>query len=244
MRALTSTLALIAVLLAAFGSTTVAARTPASAATEPTPACPNPYGGTCLGALEPGTYTTQTFSPAITYTVPGGWTNGEDLPGNFLLHLAGDDRYIGIYRDANAPYKCEEFPDPDVSQSVSDYTRWLRRHPLLHVTKPRPVSVGGLHGVVMDISKAPGTEGQGCTFGEGTVTGAVPFIVGGRGPASLHHVILDTPGFAERLYLLRYKRGNVAIEIGPEGASLREYLEEVTPILRSLRFAKHSPPRS
>jgi hypothetical protein len=176
------------------------------------------------------------FSPAITYTVPAGWTNGEDLPGNVLLQLQDDNRYIGIYRDTNAPYKCEEHPDPDVRQTVSDYTRWLRRHPLLHVTKPRPVAVGGLHGVVMDISKAPGTKGKGCTVD--TLEGIVPFIIGGRGPARLHHVILDTPGWKERLYLLRYRGGNVAIEISPEGDSLVEYLEEVTPILQSLRFAK------
>ena len=75
----------------------------------------------------------------------------------------------------------------------------------------------------MDISKAPGTKGKGCTY-EGTA-GNVPFIVGGRGPASLHHIIADKPGLKERLYLLRYKRGNVAIEVGPEGASLPEYLE-------------------
>ena len=129
------------------------------------------------------------------------------------------------------------------SPLASDYTRWLRKHPLLHVTKPIPVSIGGLHGVFMDISKAPGTRGRGCTFDE-TITGAVPFIIGGRGPASLHHVILDEPGFKERLYLLRYKRGNVAIEIGPEGTSLAEYLRAVTPILRSLRFAKQWPESS
>jgi hypothetical protein len=66
----------------------------------------------------------------------------------------------------------------------------------------------------------------------------VPFIIGGRGPASLHHVITDAPGWTERLYLLRYLSGNVAIEIGPEGDSLDEYLDKATPILRSLRFAK------
>ncbi len=243
MRPLTLIPALLAVLVTACGSASAASTGPADSnakaqagGAQPAPACPNPHGGTCLGPLPAGTFTTTTFSPAITYTVPTGWTNGEDLPGNFLLQLAGDARYVGIYRDANAPYKCEEHPDPDVGQSVADYTRWLRRHPLLHVTKPRPVTVGGLHGVVMDISKAPGTKGKGCTFGENT--GAVAFIVGGRGPASLHHVILDEPGFKERLYLLRYKRGNVAIEVGPEGTSLDAYLREVTPIIQSLRFAK------
>ncbi len=234
MRSLTLLLALA---VTASGSAASTSITPTAAAA-PTVACPNPHGGSCLGALAPGAYTTQSFAPAITYTVPAGWTNTEDSLGNFGLQLTGDFRYLGIYRDANVPYKCEEYPDPDISQSVSDYTRWLRRHPLLHVTKPRPVTVGGLHGVVMDISKRPGTEGKGCTFGE-IYTGAVAFIVGGRGPSSLHHVILDTPGFKERLYLLRYKRGNVAIEVGPEGTSLDAYLREVTPIIRSLRFANH-----
>jgi hypothetical protein len=240
----TAALALLAILLTGCGGDAAAAPRlthtgvgHAKAQTaDATPVCPNPNGGQCLGPLEPGTYTTVTFSPAITYTVPAGWTNGEDLPGNFLLQLAGDQRYIGIYRDANAPYKCEEHPDPDVRQTVSDYTRWLRANPLLHVTKPRPVSIGGLHGVVMDISKAPGTKGKGCTVD--TFEGFVPFIVGGRGPASLHHVILDEPGFEERLYLLRYKHGNVAIEVGPEGSSLPDYLGAVTPILQSLRFTK------
>lgn len=198
--------------------------------------CPNPHGGRCLGPLDPGTYTTQSFSPAITYTVSAGWTNGEDLNGNFLLGLADDMRYIGIYRDANAPYKCEEHPDADVGQSVRDYTRWLRSNTLLHVTKPRPVSVGGLNGVVMDISKARGAEGKGCTFD--TLEGNVPFIIGGRGPASLHHVITDAPGWKERFYLLRYRHGNVAIEISPEGDSLNEYMQKVTPLLRALRFGK------
>jgi hypothetical protein len=206
---------------------------------EPRPVCPNPEGGDCLGPLEPGTYKTVTFSPAITYTVPAGWTNGEDLPGNFLLQVDGDARYVGIYRDANAPYRCEERPDPDVSQNVSDYTRWLRRNPLLRVTKPRQVSIGGLHGVVMDISKARGAKGKGCTYPDFEPKGNVPFIVGGRGPAGLYHVITDAPGWTQRFYLLRHKGGNVAIEISPEGDSLAEYLKEVTPILQSLRFAKH-----
>jgi hypothetical protein len=209
-------------------------RRPVTPAT--TAGCPNPHGGQCLGALQPGTYTTTVFSPAITFTVPEGWTNLEDLPGNFALQLEDDPRYIGIYRDANAPYRCEEYPDPDVKQTVSDYTRWLRSHPLLHVSEPVQVSLGGLHGVAMDISKRPGAEGKGCTFDE--FKGTVPFIIGGRGPASLHHVITDDPGWTERLYLLRYRGGNIAIEIGPEGQSLPDYLELIGPVLRSLRFAR------
>jgi hypothetical protein len=38
-----------------------------------------------LGALTAGTYKTRVFHPAISYTVPDGWKNFEDTPGNFLL---------------------------------------------------------------------------------------------------------------------------------------------------------------
>lgn len=192
--------------------------------------CP-PHGGACLGPLDAGTYTTSVFSPAITYTVPEGWTNGEDLLGNFLLQLESDPRYLGIYRNVAAPFKCYERPDPDVGQSVDALSEWLTRHPGLETTKPKPVSVGGLDGVYLDISLAESWTVT-CPYSAGQPV--VPFIIGG-GPSSLHHVIL--PGFEERLYLLAYEDGNIAIEVGPEGGSLDEYLEEVIPIIESLRFA-------
>ena len=40
----------------------------------------------------------------------------------------------------------------------------------------------------------------------------------------------------ERLYLLHVEDGNVGIEVGPEGTSLEEYLELVTPIIQSLEL--------
>lgn len=192
--------------------------------------CPS-AGGACLGPLEAGTYTTTVFSPAITYTVPQGWANGEDLLGNFLLQLEDDPRYLGIYRNVAAPFECEERPDPGVDRSVYALSNWLSDHPGLETSKPAPVSVGGLDGVYLDISLA-GSWTTTCPFSAGQPV--VPFIVGGD-PSSLHHVIL--PGFQERLYLLAHEDGNVAIEVGPEGGSLEEYLEEVAPIIQSLRFA-------
>jgi hypothetical protein len=59
-----------------------------------------------LGALSAGTYSSSVFQPAITYRVPAGWGNFEDLPGNLLLippggKLSGVDPgtsdYVGVY---------------------------------------------------------------------------------------------------------------------------------------------------
>ena len=71
----------------------------------------------------------------------------------------------------------------------------------------------------------PGVYAAICT---GPLVGAcgaplVPMIIGGLGPASLHHVV--TLGFETRLYLLAGQAGRVlSIEITdvPEGASMAE----------------------
>ena len=71
--------------------------------------CPNPHGGVCLGSLEAGTHSTTSFEPNLSYTVPEGWTNGEDLPGNVLLSRTDDPEegiwggsYIGVYQNVRA----------------------------------------------------------------------------------------------------------------------------------------------
>ena len=162
--------------------------------------------------------------------MPDGWVNGEDAPGNFLLQLEGDPRYLGIYRNMAVPVECEEEIDSSVDQSVEAISNWLTSHPGLVTTEPQAVSIGGLDGVYIDISLDPAWTVT-CPYSGGQPI--VPFIIGG-GPSSLHHVIL--PGFEERLYLLEADGGNVAIEVGPEGDSLPEYFELVEPIIDSLQF--------
>lgn len=73
----------------------------ASASTQPAQRCPNPNpddGGTCLGPLKAGEYTTQQFRPRLTYSVPAGWDNEESLPGNFLL-IPPDPSWRRLGRD-------------------------------------------------------------------------------------------------------------------------------------------------
>ena len=79
------------------------------------PECPNPNGGECLGPLAAGAYTTTAFQPRLKYTVPSGWDNEEDLPGNFLLlppgaTLAGVDAgtsdYLGVYTQVAPDPNC------------------------------------------------------------------------------------------------------------------------------------------
>jgi hypothetical protein len=201
--------------------------------------CPSPHGGDCLGELGAGTYSTSVFAPSITYTVPDGWTNLEDLPGNFLLVRLADpvvdpqfelQNFFGIYRDVLAPMQtCDEGADPSVGMSAREFTAWLAGLPELVSTDPEPVSVGGLDGYVVDV-----TSGEMDTWCP-ELPPIVPVLVGG-GVSSLHHVVFE--GATERIYVLDYEDGNVVIEVGqvPGETSFEEYVEAVQPIIDSLWF--------
>jgi hypothetical protein len=172
--------------------------------------------------------------------VPDGWVNGEDLPGNFLLVRASDPQeglyggnMVGIYRDAVAAAEyCIESPEPGIGTSVQALATWLTGHRGLETTEPQPITVGGLDGVMVDVTLAKGWTTT-CPFSKGKPV--VPLIIG-SGASHLYHAIL--PGMSVRLYLLAAGDGNVVIEVVhvPGQGTFTEYLGEVVPIIQSLAF--------
>lgn len=190
-------------------------------------ACPNPHGGVCLGSLDAGTYSTTSFEPKFSYTVPEGWANSEDLPGNALLSRIDDPQegawggsYIGVYQNVRAPSPCGEEAQPGVGTSAAELAAWYRTVPGLEIVGDAPVSVGGLSGILLDFRVSDGWTSQ-CPL-DGVIH-AIPVIIGG-GVSELHHVI-GAP-LEMRLFLLDWEEGNVAIEVTAalEQHSLRDYL--------------------
>jgi hypothetical protein len=218
----------------ALSSPQVSPSTPSSGPTT----CPNPHGGTCRGDLPAGQYRTSTFHPAVTYTVPAGWTNAEDLPGNVLLYQQDDPQdgtlggsYVGIYQDVwAAAIDCAESPQPDVGSRPADLVAWYRSVPGLIVSLPKAVTVGGLSGTQIDLALKPNDDT--CQF-DGL--SGVPLTIG-SGASQLHHVLLD--GLEVRLLILDWNGTNVVVEI----TNVRQqhqggpYRTEVQPIIGSLTF--------
>jgi hypothetical protein len=199
-------------------SPSAVASSPATPTTpEPTKTpCPNPEGQSCLGRLAAGTYTTQVFHPAITYTVPAGWKNYEDTPGNFLLvpphgNLpgvnAGTSDFIGIYTSVAPPKGCEDGTAPGFLATPVDYRRWVAAQPGFRDPRFRPVRVGGLTGIVADLRLARGWS-KICSYSDGL---PVQPLITGLGVSFLDHNVL--PGQVTRLYLLDYLQGALAIEV-------------------------------
>jgi len=123
----------------------------------------------CLGPLEEGTYTSQRFEPALTFTVPTGWNNPWDTRGVFDLWTPGwsdgyedpDDPLIyvggnqpGGLHVVRAPRPGDGCVDATVGTSAIELATWVANHPAIVAGAPSPVEVGGLTGYQLDVSLA------------------------------------------------------------------------------------------
>jgi hypothetical protein len=203
---------------------------------------PCPYGperaGTCHGVLSAGTYSTTSFTPSITYTVPDdGWANGEDRVGIFVLLAPGESfagveadtsDWIGVFRSVGAAAAgCDEEVEPGVV-SAQALTDWFTSQPGLVVTEPQPTSVGGLGGLMIDISLAPGWT-ETCPF-----IPDIPLVnlLIGTGPSELGVVVEAT--WTTRLYLLDFNDDNIAIYVMDHPG--RFSLEDYDAVIRTIQF--------
>jgi tRNA A-37 threonylcarbamoyl transferase component Bud32 len=202
--------------------------------------CSQAFGFTCLGEVPAGTHTTRSFRPTLTYTIPVGWTNFNDYKGNFGLVPPGGDwkavdqgktDYLGVFqRFAPTATRCGDAAAP--VRSAAAYVRWLVRNPGLSVTGPKPVTVGGLSGFVVDLRIRKGWT-KTCPWSQGApavqlIHGVVP-----TAPRMIHGML--PPPFVMRLYLLDYKHATLGVEIDAvRGTRLDTYSKFV----KTFRFAK------
>lgn len=215
---------------------------PAAGANHPAHgSCPNPDGGgACLGTLRAGTYETKVFRPRLTYTVPAGWSNFEDLPGNFLLVPprntlkgvnAGTSDSIGVYTSiAAAAPGCAAGRSRTVARTPTAIARWIGHHPGLDASTPATASVGGLHGLVLDVRQTRGWK-KTCPYSKGTPT--VQLISGVR-PSGLAHNVPPRP-YTYRLYLLARRHATLAIEVSVVSGG--SHLPALVAVVKHIRFA-------
>jgi hypothetical protein len=106
----------------------------------------------CLGLLMAGkVYTTTTFKPTVSFSVPTAeWDNPNEAGGEMPLFSTRD---IG---DVIFFFSYARSTDPTVGYTVDAISTWLQGYAKVTVTPAVPASIGGLHGVTMDIRVAPG----------------------------------------------------------------------------------------
>jgi hypothetical protein len=200
-------------------------------------ACPIPQSGPCLGKLTAGRYTSGDFRPRLTFRVPAGWANYLDMSGLYLLQPPGAQPpgnsiaggFIGLETSvAPEAFDCKS-PVGGVRTTPSAIAAWITKQRGLVISDRHAVTLGGLHGIVLDVRMAHGAKG---CLSSGATVPAVPLLVG-VGPSSFDHEV--APGSVERHYLLGYKGGT--LDVGLIDTSGGRHLAAYAVIARTFLFA-------
>ena len=178
-------------------------------------ACPVPDSGTCRGVLAAGTYRSRSFRPRLTFTVPRKWANYLDIPGLYLLQPPGakppgnfiTGSFIGLETSVAPEASDCQSAVSGVKRTPKAIVKWMRTRGSLVVRHVQAVTLGCLKGLVFDVRMRRGAKG---CLSVGATQRAAPLLVG-VGPSSFDHEV--APHYAERHYLLRYKRGTLDVAL-------------------------------
>lgn len=213
-------------------------------------ACPKGLLG-CSGDLAAGSHASHWFVPFETdngqvqqgkfsYTVPVGWTLVDENFGAYTLAKT-DAPANAIRLMSNAvPHSQDSTCPPSQARGVGRTTAaiesWLTTLPGLVTTEPTPFSVGGLNGVTLDLSMAPGWT-HACSFAPDTPV--VNTIT--ESPASGLNVHVNVAGAARARYMLLDLGDGRALLIdveAPDQASWDEVIAEAMQIVNSFQFIR------
>ncbi len=104
--------------------------------------------------LSSGVYRSEEFKPSFTFRVGEGWSNEPPEVYDALLLTRGHD--AGGLGFANLKwarfYKATKSGTPYAMDVPEDIAAWFRHHPYLRTSEPRPVTVGGVEGVRLDVA--------------------------------------------------------------------------------------------
>ena len=202
----------------------------------------------CQGPLEPGEYRSTLFDPTIEFEVrSSGWTweyFGTFRSGNFRL-VADESHDLpynsdGIYfllDPAIASRDCEEREEPGVGRSAHDLAAAIEGTPGLTTSEAKPVTVGALDGIKLDLRLDP-TWKKTCIFSEELPV--VPLLIRNADIGAYHWTIF--PDMSMRWYILDSGEGAIIVDIedGPSGLSREDLLRAGGEIVDSLVFSSSS----
>ncbi len=217
---------------------------PSPSASASAVACPDPQGGNCVGALEPGAHRSREFIPPFDYRIPAdapiAWDNREDLPGTFTLHPAGPvSDAIFFFRDMRVVTAvCIPQFDESVGVGAAEIAAWMEANPNLTTTPAETVTVGGLVGVQLDIA-ASGAYTTECPdmSPDDTYPAGLPLVPLFQGAGSGEGLWLIGGDEGMRLYLLDMPGGgNLIISVDAIASDFATLLEVSQPVIDSITF--------
>ena len=190
----------------------------------------------CLGPLDEGTYTSQRFEPALTFTVPAGWNNVWDTRGAFELWTPGwsddtadqgidcrsgpspcgylfDAPGVDVRRDPRPDEGCSPHADAAIGTSAIEIATWVANHPAIATGAPSPVAVAGLTGYLLEVSLAD-TWRESCPGGPAAVWLFEDLYLNeDPGHATMRLILLDLPDGGSVLIAIDGTQVDVAMPV-------------------------------
>jgi hypothetical protein len=179
----------------------------------------HPSASTGRKPLAPGTHTTNLFQPPATFTVPEGWVLERDTPTEFRIAPIVDvaAELAVCHGDVTAVDAAAE-PLPGVGEDAAAILAAVAaRTDLEIISSPQPWALGDVEGAWMDV-RNPGT-------GESAV------VAGGACSSNLY------PGTQNRFAVLDLADGSEIVVTIFTFAGTEAFIETLTPIAETLRFA-------
>ncbi|HEY5629718.1 MAG TPA: hypothetical protein VIR16_09425 [Candidatus Limnocylindrales bacterium] len=194
-----------------------------------------PAGPTQPPPLSAGQHRSAVFQPALTFTVPDGWTNPVDDATYFeLMPVLDQNSGIHLFHNWQAlsqAASCPYAPEPGVGTGAQALVTWIRSLKGLSVTQPVLVSVGGLPATTIDVRITPNWT-QSCSFANGLPT--VPLLIDPT--QKLHWVVAGNETM--RLYILDILGGTLIVNLDSfDGVGFPSLLTNASPIVKSLTIA-------
>jgi hypothetical protein len=204
-----------------------------------------PDCGSCRGGLQAGTYTTSAFEPPLTFTVPVGWINNYDGPDGVALlpdtpgnrsHVAKQTptlHDLTVIRNVSVEASDCSGPEDAQTATAANIVDSIVGRPGLDASDPKPVTIGGVAGLQLDVSLASDWTTP-CREGDGTPSAALfAFTDSGdfqaASPAERYRLIfLDVPAAPGG--------GVMLIDVYAQDGNLADHAVTTTPIIESFEF--------
>lgn len=208
------------------------------------------------GNLAPGEHVSASFRPfdqgtsgRLAYTVPAGWGERDcGTPSCVVLDRANapDQELIQVYPDVVPQSVADScFDAPSIERSPAEIVQRLTTVPALEVTPSTPVEIGGLSGVMIDISVAQVSQVT-CTYPKAMYPQTPDILNGPPNSFSLLGTsdgatdVGMTGGGRSRYFLLDHGDGRtllIAVE-AQDKATWDSVLADAMPIIDSFQFTR------
>jgi hypothetical protein len=192
----------------------------------------------CAGPLSAGRHASVLFASPMTFDVPAGWANHADSAGEYVLLPPGSRPFPSdpgggprdwIAFEANvtlSPEGCAAEATFDPSVTAAQIAAWMAARAHLATSAPRPATVGGLSGVMIDVRLAPNAPPECFPF-------PAVMLVHGLPPSEYDQGI--GPGVVMRFYFL--DRGPDVLMVEIDDVSGGDRLEELSAVVDTVRLA-------